>query len=86
MVQATMTGNPTATISKVLMSKQEIMDHLKISKVAYRKFIRMGMPVLYIDGRCYAHKDNIDDFFKAITRVSMKNAPDEIIDSGNDDQ
>jgi hypothetical protein len=67
------------------MSKQDIMDHLKISKGSYRKFVRMGMPVLYLDGRCYAHKDNIDDFFKTITRVNMKNAPDEIIDSGEED-
>jgi uncharacterized membrane protein YpjA len=71
---------PDAT--KVLMSKQEIMEHLKISDKLYKKFIRMGMPVLFVDGRCYAHKDNIDDFFKAITRVNMlKNAPDEIIDA-----
>ena len=69
---------------KVLMSKQEIMDYLKVSNVSYRKFIKMGMPVLYLDGRCYAHKDNLDDFFKAITRVNMKNAPDHIIDSGED--
>lgn len=72
-------------LTKVLTSKQEIMDHLKISRGLYRKFIRMGMPVLYLDGHCYAHKDNIDDFFKAITRVNMlKNAPDEIIDAGDD--
>jgi hypothetical protein len=66
------------------MSKQEIMDYLKISNVAYRKFIKMGMPVLYLDGRCYAHKDNIDEFFRSITRITMKNAPDELIDA--DDQ
>lgn len=72
-------------LTKVLTSKQEIMDYLKISNVSYRKFIRIGMPVLYLDGRCYAHKDNLDDFFKAITRVNMKNAPDEIIDAGEDD-
>lgn len=71
-----------ADLTKVLTSKQEIMDYLKISKQLYAKFIRMGMPVLYIDGRCYAHKDNLDEFFKTITRVSMKNAPDEIIDGG----
>lgn len=67
-------------MAKVLLSKQDIMEHLKISDKLYKKFIRMGMPVLYVDGRCYAHKDNLDDFFKAITRVSMKNAPDDIID------
>jgi len=69
-------------ITKVLTSKQEIMDYLKISDKLYKKFVRLGMPILYIDGRCYAHKDNLDDFFRGITRVSMKNAPDHIIDGG----
>lgn len=69
-----------AEMPKILMSKQEIMDYLKISAYIYKKFIRMGMPVLFVDGRCYAHKDNIDEFFKMITRVSSKNAPDEVID------
>lgn len=73
-----MMANPDMT--KVLMSKQEIMDHLKISDKLYKKFIRLGMPVLYVDGRCYAHKDNLEDFFKAITRGNMKNIPDELID------
>jgi hypothetical protein len=41
----------------------------------------MGMPVLYIDGRCYAHKDNIDEFFKAITRVNSSKIADDIIDA-----
>lgn len=67
--------------NRILMSKQEILDYLKISRNAYRKFVKMGMPVLYLDGRCYAHKDNIDEFFKRITFISMKNAPDEIIDA-----
>lgn len=66
--------------SKLLMSKQEIMNYLRISQMLYKKFIRLGMPVLYLDGRCYAHKDNIDEWFKQITRVSMKNAPDSLID------
>lgn len=69
-----------ADITKILMSRQEIMDHLKISDKLYKKFIRMGMPVLYVDGRCYAHKDNLDDFFRAITRVNMSKAPDDILD------
>ena len=71
---------PNADMPKILTSKQEIMDYLKISDKLYKKFIRMNMPVLYIDGRCYAHKENLDDFFKALTRVSAKNAPDELLD------
>lgn len=67
-------------LKKVLTSRQEIMDYAGISRYLYAKFIKLGMPVLYIDGRCLAHKDNIDNFFKSITRVSAKNVPDEIIE------
>ena len=67
-------------MKKILSSRQEIMDYAGISRYLYTKFIKMGMPVLYLDGRCLAHKDNIDDFFKSITRVSAKNVPDEIIE------
>lgn len=61
---------------KILTSKDEIMDYAGLSKHTYAKFLKMGLPVLYFDGRCYAHKDNIDDFFKAITRVNASKNPD----------
>ena len=73
----------THSATRILTNKQEILDYLKISDKLYKKFIRMGMPVLYVDGRCYAHRDNLEDFFKTITRVSMKNAPDELIDGSD---
>ena len=63
-------------IKKVLTSKEEIMEYAGLSKHTYGKFLKLGMPVLYIDGRCYAHKDNIDDFFKAITRVNASRSED----------
>ncbi len=66
---------------RILTSRQEIMDYAGISRILYMKFIKLGMPVLYVDGRCYAHTDNLDDFFKAVTRVSSKNLPDDVIDS-----
>jgi len=65
-----------AETKKILTSKEEIMDYAGLSKYTYAKFLKRGMPVLYFDGRCYAHKDNIDDFFKAITRVNSSNSPD----------
>ena len=49
-------------IKKVLTSRGEIMEYANLSKYLFAKFVKMGMPVLYIDGRCYAHKDNIDEF------------------------
>jgi hypothetical protein len=64
---------------KILTTRQEILDYTGISKNLYLKFIRAGMPVLYVDGRCYAHTDNIDEFFRAITKSNAKNLPDEAI-------
>jgi len=70
---------------KVLTSRQEIMDYAGISRYLYVKFIKIGMPVLYIDGRCYAHTDNIDDFFRTITKTtSSKNLPEEVINADED--
>jgi|GEM_PF-1361326 len=61
---------------KVFTRREEIMEYLGISEYIYVKFIRLGMPVLYLDGRCYAHRDNIDLFFKSITATSAKNSPE----------
>ena len=68
-------------IKKVLTSRGEIMEYANLSKYLFAKFVKMGMPVLYIDGRCYAHKDNIDEFFKAITRVNSSKIADDILDA-----
>lgn len=68
-------------IKKVLTSRGEIMEYANLSRYLFAKFVKMGMPVLYIDGRCYAHKDNIDEFFKAITRVNSSKIADDILDA-----
>jgi hypothetical protein len=60
--------------SKVLFGKDEIMEAYKMTDYKFKKWIKMGMPVLVLDGTCYAHRDNIDEFFKAVTRVNSKNA------------
>lgn len=73
-------------ITKVLTSKQEILDYLKISPHLYKKLVRMGLPVLYLDGRCYAHKENLDNFFKVLTKGGMRNAPEELIDADDSDR
>ena len=68
-------------IKKVLTSRGEIMEYANLSKYLFAKFVKMGMPVLYIDGRCYAHKNNIDEFFRAITRVNSSKIPDDVLDA-----
>lgn len=60
--------------NKVLFGKDEIMVAYKMTDYKFKKFIKMGMPVLVLDGTCYAHRDNINDWFKAMTRVNSKNA------------
>ncbi len=60
--------------NKVLSSKDEIMQAYKMTDYTFKKWIKMGMPVLVVDRTCYAHRDNIDEFFKLVTRVNSKNA------------
>jgi hypothetical protein len=60
--------------SRVLFGKEEIMEAYKMTDYKFKKWIKMGMPVLILDGTCYAHRDNIDEFFRAVTRVNSKNA------------
>lgn len=66
---------------RILMCKQEILDHLGISDEMFKSFVRIGMPVRYVGGRCIAHPDNLDEFFKIITRVNSKDLPDDVIDA-----
>jgi predicted thioredoxin/glutaredoxin len=60
--------------NKVLFGKDEIMESYKMTDYKFKKWIKLGMPVLILDGTCYAHRDNIDEFFRAVTRVNSKNA------------
>jgi len=67
---------------KILGSKQEIMDYIGcLSDHSFKKWIKEGMPALRDDDRRWiAHADNIDEFFKARTRVSMRKVIDTIGD------
>lgn len=66
---------------RIITCRDDIMKYLNLSKYMCIKFIKMGMPVLIIDGRWYAHKDNLDEFFRARTRVDSRNIPDNVLNS-----
>jgi len=66
--------------SKLLKSKQEILDYLGLSDDMFKKFVRSGMPVRYIGNKCIAHTENLDAFSRAFTRVSSKDIPEEVLD------
>ena len=56
----------------------------------YASILRISLPHMPIyvawseilaawDGRCYAHTNNIDEFFRTITRSSARNLPDDVV-------
>ena len=58
---------------KILTSKQDIMNYVgNVSDHLFRKYVELGMPARYEDNRWVAHADNIEDWFKRYTRVSMR--------------
>lgn len=63
---------------KILSGLDEIMAYIGIaSKPLLKDFISKGMPAKTINGRWYAHSDNIDDYFKKITYFHEKNPPED---------
>ena len=64
---------------KILNCKEEIKDYIGgCSDYMFKKYITLGMPARYEDGRWLAFADNIDKFFMAYTNVSMKKSLDQI--------
>lgn len=52
---------------KILIGKKAICEHLCISEPTLNFFITIGLPHTVLNNRLYAHADNIDAFFRAIT-------------------
>lgn len=52
---------------KILTSKDEILDFMRISRKLYDHFIILGLPVVIINGRHYAHVDNVEEWFRSKT-------------------
>lgn len=61
--------------TKILSSKEEIKEYIgNISDYEFEKYRKAGMPMRYEKGGGYiAHADNIDEFFRLYTRVSIRN-------------
>lgn len=62
---------------KLLIGSQQIMTYLQVSKTTFYKFIKLGMPAIVIDGRWYAHAENLDEYLKAVTRKCTKDIPED---------
>ncbi len=63
---------------KILNGRNGIMAYIGIaSGPLFMQFIKEGMPARLINGRWYAHTDNLDDYFKRITFYKEKNPPED---------
>jgi hypothetical protein len=52
---------------KMLSSAAEIQSYLRISDKLFSHFIKLKMPAVQINGRWYAHTDNIDAWWQSCT-------------------
>lgn len=60
-------------VSGILDSKDKISEFLgNASDYMLKKYVSAGMPVRIEDGRWLAHIDNIEEFFRAYTRVDSR--------------
>ena len=50
-----------------LTSKKEIMAYLGIGDEVFQKFVNLKIPVVMIDGKYYAHCDNLDKWCISLT-------------------
>ncbi len=67
----------------MLFGQDEIRAALKnMSEYKFKKWIKRGMPVLIVDGTCYAHRDNLNNFFKSATCVNSSKVPEENMEGG----
>lgn len=57
----------------ILINEAAICEYIGItSGKLFRELLRKGLPARQINGRWYAHAENIDDFFKRFTKVRNK--------------
>lgn len=67
-------------LNSVLIGIQAITFYTGISKPTFYELLKHGFPANCISGTWYSHKQNIEDYFRTITRVPPKNIPDSIQD------
>jgi len=66
-------GRPAPLVSsKVLVSIDEIKHFLRIGDILFEHFLKLKLPVVQINGRWFAHADNLEEWFKLLTSVQRR--------------
>ena len=65
-----------------LTSKKDIMEFLGIERAVFTHFLKINLPVVVINGRYYAHPENLDAWMKALTskqrqEITVEEPPEE---------
>jgi len=61
--------------SRLLVGLKEILAFLKMSKPTFYDFVQEGLPAAVINGRWYAHADNLERWFQRRTLAREKQIP-----------
>lgn len=66
---------------RFLTSKDEIMEFLGVKRSVFEQFVKINLPVVVINGRYYAHSENLDAWVKAFTakqrpEITIPEAPE----------
>jgi len=64
---------------QLLIGAKQIRDYLHdMSEPIFYKFIKLGMPAAIINGRWYAWRSNLDDWFQQVTRKQEGQVPADV--------
>jgi hypothetical protein len=55
--------------TKILTSAGEIMAYMRIGGRLFKLFLRLKMPAVQINGRWFAHTENLEEWFRRLTLV-----------------
>lgn len=67
----------TERFTSLLIGINQIVTYIGVSKPTFYRLARKGLPANLIDGTWYAHKDNLDNYFKIITSKPPQSFPEE---------
>lgn len=71
--------------SKVLIGLPAIAGYLSISEPTVRRYIAAGMPCNYFCNRWHFHVENVDLWFKALTKHQFRDIdPEKISENGDE--
>ncbi|MGE4417710.1 MAG: hypothetical protein AB7D26_10770 [Marinobacterium sp.] len=64
--------------SGVLIGRKAIQSYLDIGREGLNSLIELGLPMAVINGRLYAHSENIEQWFQLVTRRKAVGTIDEV--------